>query len=118
MNKSRYFFFLLIIFIAPMSYATSGDDNLEEGSVQVLQAFGQGSADESDIVAVDDKTKRIIMFSMGIPLLTLLMITGGLGVAMGVYGKQVFVPHMICAGLSVCLAIAHAVAGIVWFYPF
>jgi len=48
----------------------------------------------------------------------LLLVTGGLGVAMGVYGKQVFVAHMICAGLSMTLAIAHAIVGIVWFYPF
>jgi hypothetical protein len=37
---------------------------------------------------------------------------------MGVYGKQVFVAHMITAGLSVTLAIAHAVAALVWFNPF
>lgn len=117
-NKFRYWVFLLILVAPSISQAISSDDNREEGSAQVLQAFGQGSSDESDIVSVDDKTKRIVMFSMGVPLLTLLLITAGLGIAMGVYGKQVYVPHMVCAGLSICLAIAHAVAGIVWFYPF
>jgi hypothetical protein len=58
------------------------------------------------------------MFLLGVALLTLVLITGGLGIAMGVYGKQVFVAHMIFAGLSMTLAIAHAIVGIVWFYPY
>lgn len=118
MNKPYHWLFLLALLLPFSAQAAPAEENPEEGSVQVLQAFGQDSAEKSEIVAIDDKTKRIIMFSMGIPLLILLMITGGLGVAMGVYGKQVYVPHMICAGLSISLAVAHAVAGIVWFYPF
>ena len=58
------------------------------------------------------------MFVMGVPLLILLLVTGALGIAMGVYGKQVFVAHMVFAGLTMTLALAHAVVGIVWFYPF
>ena len=65
-----------------------------------------------------DKKKHLIMFSMGVPLLMFILLTAGLGIAMGMYGKPVYVPHMICAGLSVTLAIAHAVVGIVWFFPF
>jgi hypothetical protein len=91
---------------------------VEENSSQVLQSFTQGEVKESDIVSIDDKTKRIVMFVMGVPLLILLLATAALGIAMGVYGKPVFVAHMVCAGLSLTLAIAHAVAGIVWFYPF
>lgn len=120
MNKLGVPQLLLILLLLPLTqavFAETGTDT-EEGSTSVLQAFVENDATESDIVAVDDQTKRIVMFSMGVPLLILLLITVGLGVAMGVYGKQVFVPHMVCAGLSVCLAIAHAVAGIVWFYPF
>lgn len=83
-----------------------------------MQAFVTKEAKDSDIVAIEDQTKRLIMFLMGVPLLILLIATTALGVAMGVYGKQVFLPHMICAGLSVTLAMAHAVVGIVWFYPF
>lgn len=98
--------------------ATTPATNTEEDSATVLQAFAQQDAKKSDIVAIDDKTKRLVMFSMGVPLLILLLVTVALGVAMGVYGKPVFLPHMICAGLSLTLAIAHAVVGIVWFYPF
>jgi hypothetical protein len=58
------------------------------------------------------------MFGLGAPLLILLLITGSLGVAMGVYGKPVYLAHMVCAGLSVTLAIVHAIVGLVWFRPF
>jgi hypothetical protein len=51
-------------------------------------------------------------------LLLFILIAVGLGVAMGVYGKQVFVWHMLFAGLSATLAIVHAIVGLVWFYPF
>jgi hypothetical protein len=51
-------------------------------------------------------------------LITLVLITGALGIAMGLYGKQVFVAHMVFAGLSISLAIVHAIVGLVWFYPF
>jgi hypothetical protein len=55
---------------------------------------------------------------MGISLLVLLFITGGLGVAMVVFDKEVFVAHMIFAGLSLTLATVHAVTSIVWFWPY
>lgn len=84
----------------------------------VLNAFNKDQGKPSEIVSIPDKKKYLIMFSMGVPLLIFILITAGLGIAMGMYGKPVYVPHMICAGLSVTLAIAHAVVGIVWFYPF
>ena len=61
---------------------------------------------------------ELVMFVLGVPLLFLLLTTGVLGIAMGVYGKPVFVAHMVCAGLSMTLAVAHAIVGLVWFYPF
>lgn len=91
----------------------------EQGSAGVMQAFSNNNeADKSKIVAIKDETKRLVMFVLGIPLLLLIIATVALGVAMGVYGKRVFVPHMVCAGLSLTLALGHAVVGIVWFYPF
>ena len=91
-------------------------ENAEQENTQVMQAFT--SQDQGDVMSIEDKTKQLVMFVMGVPLLVLLLVTGGLGIAMGVYGKQVFVAHMICAGLSMTLAIAHAIVGLVWFYPF
>ena len=125
MNKSAFFliFFPLVLLLPAAAQSVeeleqTKTEQTEESSTQVLQSFNQGDSHESEIIAIDDKTKRIVMFSMGVPLLLLLLATGALGVAMGVYGKNVFVAHMVCAGLSISLAIAHAVAGIVWFYPF
>ena len=90
----------------------------EQGSASVIESFTTDNSAKSEIVQIEDKTKRLVMFVMGVPLLILLLATAVLGVAMGVYGKQVFVPHMVCAGLSLTLALGHAVVGIVWFYPF
>lgn len=59
-----------------------------------------------------------ILFLMGLLLLISMLTTAGLGIAMGIYGKPVFVAHMVFAGLSVTLAIVHAVVAVVWFYPF
>ena len=84
----------------------------------VLSGFNKDQDKPSDIVSIPDKKKRLIMFLMGVPLLIFILLTAALGIAMGMYGKPVFVPHMVCAGLSVTLAIAHAIVGIVWFYPF
>jgi hypothetical protein len=90
----------------------------EQGSASVIQSFASDKSAKSELVQIEDQTKRLVMFVMGVPLLILLLATAALGVAMGVYGKQVFVPHMVCAGLSLTLALGHAVVGIVWFYPF
>jgi hypothetical protein len=98
--------------VPPTSPATS------DGTSEVLSAFNRDQAKPSNIVSIPDRKKRLIMFYMGVPLLIFILLTAALGIAMGVYGKPVYVPHMVCAGLSVTLAIAHAVVGIVWFYPF
>lgn len=91
---------------------------LEQGSASVIESFANDNSATSELVTIEDKTKRLVMFVLGVPLLIFLLATAALGVAMGVYGKQVFVPHMVCAGLSLTLALGHAVVGIVWFYPF
>lgn len=98
--------------------AASEQSANEQGDSSVMQSFVSREVVESDIVAIEDETKRLVMFFMGVPLLILLIATVALGVAMVIYGKQVFVAHMICAGLSLTLAMAHAVVGLVWFFPF
>lgn len=111
---------LLTIFTCALSVHSYADTEQTPGqsNAEVMQAFTSQEVETSDIVNLDDQTKRVVMFSMGVPLLLFLIVTGALGVAMGVYGKQVFVAHMVFAGLSITLAMAHAVVGIVWFYPF
>lgn len=87
-------------------------------SAQILQAFNNQHRDAEHAKSITDKDKQRVMFLMGVVLIILVLITAGLGLAMGVYGKPVFVSHMVFAALSVTLAIAHAIVGIVWFYPF
>lgn len=87
-----------------------------DNSAQILQAFSRQHRES--VRAIPVKEKQQIMFLMGVVLFTLVLITGGLGIAMGLYGKQVYVAHMVFAGLSITMAIAHAIVGLVWFYPF
>jgi hypothetical protein len=95
------------------------EDTSQPGdSAQILQAFNRQHRDAEHAKSITDKDKQRIMFLLGVVLITLVLVTGGLGIAMGLYGKPVFVAHMIFAGLSITMAIVHAIVGLVWFYPF
>lgn len=83
---------------------------------QVIQAFNK-AGDNAAQAGISDKRKQQIMFAMGIALLIFIITTVSLGVAMVVYAKPVFVPHMIFAGFSLTLAIVHSIVAIVWFFP-
>ncbi len=82
----------------------------------VMQQFS-GDDEVSPQRKISTERKHQILFLMGISLLLLLLITGTLGVAMVAFGKDVFLPHMIFAGLSVTLAIVHSATAIAWFWP-
>ncbi|WP_455219035.1 hypothetical protein [Kaarinaea lacus] len=125
-NNPTWFLALLLTFGLSVAWAES-PVQVEEGKQQpaseqgdsgVIHAFTSREVEKSDIVEIEDETKRLVMFFMGVPLLLLLIATVALGIAMVIYGKQVFVAHMVCAGLSLTLAMAHAIVGLVWFYPF
>ena len=107
---------LMLLLIAP----AFGDEVKppEPDNFQVMEQFAHLDGGESDIVAIADREKQIIMFSMGLLLLVLLISTAVLGLSMALQGKQLFLPHMICAGLSVTLALVHSVVAVVWFFPF
>ncbi|KPJ94792.1 MAG: hypothetical protein AMJ55_05675 [Gammaproteobacteria bacterium SG8_15] len=96
----------------------SAESTQKSSETQVIQAFTSQEDIESDIIKIDDQRKRQIMFAMGVPLLLFIFITVGLGIAMGVFGKDVYIAHMIFAGLSLTLALGHAIVGVVWFWPF
>jgi len=89
-----------------------------DSSIQLMESFARNATQAEDSNVLKDHQKHVIMFLMGVPLLLLILITGALGIAMVLYGKQVFMLHMIFAGLTVTLALAHLVTGLVWFYPF
>lgn len=121
----KLFMFLVValfatIFISVSAYAdnAASEEAAGENSSQVLKGFNQDRSAPSEIVSIPDERKRLVMFVMGVPLLILIILTVALGIAMVVFGKQVFVAHMICAGLSLTLALGHAIVGMVWFFPF
>ena len=87
-----------------------------DSSIQVIEAFNKADAERGKH-EISDKRKQQIMFLMGITLLVFIITTVSLGVAMVVFAKPVFVAHMIFAGFSLTLAIAHAIVAIVWFFP-
>jgi hypothetical protein len=98
--------------------ALAADAAPEPNGTQVLEAFDKQQVQRVDAGAITEKKKQLIMFSLGVPLLILILATGALGIAMAVFGKQVFVMHMVLAGLTVTLALVHVIVGLVWFYPF
>jgi hypothetical protein len=106
----------LLLLSAPPVYADEASKGTD--SAQIMREFNQQHIDAERAKSITDKDKQRIMFLLGVLLITLVLITGGLGIAMVVYGKPVFVAHMIFAGLSITLAFVHAIVGIVWFYPF
>ncbi len=84
-----------------------------------MDAFDKNQAEKDDgVTPLSDHTKKLTMFFLGLPLLVLVLCTGAVGIAMGVFGKPWFIPHVILAGLSMTLALVHAIVGIAWFYPF
>ena len=114
---------VVIILVASLSIMSVlpayAEDTTQAGdSAEILQAFNRQHREAEHAKSITDKDKQRIMFLLGVVLITLVLITGGLGIAMGLYGKPVFVAHMVFAGLSIMLAIVHAIVGLVWFYPF
>ena len=108
---------VLFIFCA-IPTARAVDNDQKGDSAKVMEAFEkQASQIKIDRPSTIQK-KHLTMFLLGVPLLILLLITGALGIAMGIYGKQVFMLHMISAGLTITLAFVHAIVGVIWFYPF
>lgn len=109
--------FAAVLLCVPRVQAAQPDQP-ETSDITVMQTFSAQEIEVGEAVRISDTRKHIILFAMGIALLVFLLLTAILGIAMGVYGKQVFVPHMLLAGFSVTLAIAHSVVAIVWFNPF
>ena len=112
--EGRNIFFLIFL----CCYLFAVPVHAKDEDVQVIQKFAEQEKKESGALSVEQREKHLIMFVMGVPLLLFILTTVTLGIAMGFYGKQVFVAHMVFAGLSLTLALAHAIVGIVWFYPF
>ena len=107
---------LLLLIAAPVSMAQ--EQRPVDDSLEVMEIFKQDAMEKQASNELVDEEKHKILFYMGIALLILLCTTAYLGVSMVVFNQEVFVKHMISAGLTVTLGLAHAVVAIVWFFPF
>jgi len=56
-------------------------------SAQILQEFNAQNRSDIREKAIPLKEKQQIMFLLGVAVIVLVIITGGLGLAMGVFGK-------------------------------
>lgn len=125
-NMSLYTAFMRVSGIAVMTFlmllavpAQAADNAAQNASsFKVMEAFERQAEQLNREKELNDKQKHLVMFIIGAPLLILLLVTASLGIAMGIYGKPVFMLHMIFAGLTITLSLVHVIFGLVWFYPF
>ncbi len=113
---------MLLLWMGVLSLSISGlaaepvNGEAGQADVQLMQQFDT----EEELAperAISTQRKHEILFLMGAALLLLIFVTAGLGMAMALWEKDVFTWHMLSAGLTVTLAIVHAVVSFVWFYP-
>ncbi|MBI3772352.1 MAG: hypothetical protein HY272_06605 [Gammaproteobacteria bacterium] len=108
----------LMIGGASVAVAQTGPAKPGDDSLTVMQKFNEHSEAKGGVFKLTDKAKHQVLFVMGASLLVMIGLTAYFGLSMAFGGKDVFVGHMICAGLTVTLAVAHAVTSFVWFFPF
>ncbi len=98
----------------PLAASNAAADS--EHFADVMDQFNEERALAAER-AISMKSKHQILFWMGGALLCLVLLAASFGVAMGVFDKDVFVWHVLSAGLATTLAVVHGVVAFVWFYP-
>jgi len=121
--RIRYFAGIVVFLLTTGTCAYASEQQIAspenaESESQIMKKFTANENKDSELITISDQRKRQVMFAMGVPLLLFILITVVLGISMGVFGKTVYVAHMIFAGLSLTLALGHAIVGLVWFWPF
>jgi hypothetical protein len=106
-----------VCMIAPDRAMAQGGQNAGMSSEALMQQFA-GDDEESPQRRIETQRKHEILFMMGVALLVLLFLTGGMGIAMAAFDKDVFIAHTILAGLTLTLAAVHAATSIAWFWPY
>ena len=106
---------VLVVQLVIPSFASAQERTTDQ---EVIGAFTEVMQEPGEAVKIEDSQKHQILFYMGILLLVLILATATLGIRMALFGHQLYIPHMICAGATVFLSLAHAVTAVVWFYPF
>jgi len=121
--KRTVFLLGLLILLPVMAQATiensnqQSDPSRELSSEAVMQQFS-GEQEESPERKIELQRKHEILFMMGVALLVLLFLTATMGIAVIAFEKDVFVAHIILAGLTLTLARVHAATSIAWFWPY
>ena len=107
--------FCLLTVIPGITLAEEG-----KGSRGAVMSEFNTTANDKEVAksTTDEKFRHQLLFFMGLMLLIFIFATAYFGLSMALFGKDVFVPHMICAGVTVFLALVHAVVAVVWFFPF
>jgi hypothetical protein len=109
---------LLVPAQLPVCLADAAPPATSNGA-QILEEFGrQQPQGPSRATTIAEHERQVIMFSIGAVLLMLLISTASIGIAVAVFGKPLFLVHMILAGLTVTVALVHVIVGLVWFFPF
>ncbi len=115
----KYLGLLLLPFIIVFAAATQAQESDHvDDTLQIMEVFNQQAIEDQKAFDMTEQSQHEVLFYMGVGLLLLLMATAYFGVNMVVFDKPYFVQHMVCAGLTVTLGLAHAVAAVVWFFPF
>ncbi|MGA2776392.1 MAG: hypothetical protein ABSF94_02470 [Steroidobacteraceae bacterium] len=109
-----------MLMLALQPAASLADDARPTSSgAQILEQFSRQQAQPAArTTTIADHERQVIMFTIGAVLLLLLISTASVGIAVAVFGKPLFLVHMILAGLTVTVAIVHVIVGVVWFFPF
>jgi len=116
MRRLGIAFVLACLLALPAVAAEKGAHSKAPRPEEVIAQFQE--QEEPGVLPIPLKRKREIMFWMGLALLVFVLATVSLGVAMAVFGKDVFLWHMIFGGLTALLAIVHAATAIAWFWPY
>jgi len=106
---------LLLALQAPRCLADSAPTSAN--STQILEQFNRQQP-PSPTTSIAEHERQVIMFSIGSVLLVLLIATASVGIAVAIFGKPLFLVHMILAGMTLTVAIVHVIVGVVWFFPF
>jgi hypothetical protein len=108
---------LLLLAHMPVCLADAAPPATSNG-LQILNEFSRQQPQRpARATTIAEHERQVIMFTIGTVLLCLLIGTASLGIAVAVFGKPLFLLHMICAGLTVTVAIVHVIVGLVWFFP-
>lgn len=118
-KPGAWFALTLLLGLFALPHGNTLAEQSTSGSGDVMGAFNETAGQKLTAKsAVEDEFRHQLLFFMGLLLLILIFSTAYFGLSMALYGKDVFIQHMISAGATVFLAMAHAVVAVVWFFPF